>query len=217
MYYIPYANTFEGLSLTPLQWVATGVEYLCYRVDILLQRPGINYVWPKKKPFKYVLDASFLQWNKKGEIIYRSPDGVLQKVAVEKLVLWLNAFDAEAIIWPFAHQDAFKNRRCLIKKLDHEELYDENGVFAALSNRASEMGFAGAFYAPRQENILNPVYATDNQVLRPGCDCETCQAFLSRAYLHHLLEHTPLLAQRFLIVHNVRQMVLNIRLNVKNQ
>lgn len=35
------------------------------------------------------------------------------------------------------------------------------------------------------------------------CTCPTCEQQLTRAYLHHLLEHTPLLCQRFLIQHNV--------------
>lgn len=35
------------------------------------------------------------------------------------------------------------------------------------------------------------------------CICPTCSQQFSRAYLHHLLQHTPLLCQRFLIQHNV--------------
>ncbi|HBI22584.1 MAG TPA: queuine tRNA-ribosyltransferase [Legionella sp.] len=37
----------------------------------------------------------------------------------------------------------------------------------------------------------------------PVCHCPTCSQKLTRAYLHHLLEHTPLLCQRFLIQHNI--------------
>lgn len=35
------------------------------------------------------------------------------------------------------------------------------------------------------------------------CACPTCNQQFTRAYLHHLLQHTPLLCQRFLIQHNV--------------
>ncbi|ARM34919.1 tRNA-guanine transglycosylase [Legionella longbeachae] len=35
------------------------------------------------------------------------------------------------------------------------------------------------------------------------CICPTCSQQFTRAYLHHLLQHTPLLCQRFLIQHNV--------------
>jgi queuine tRNA-ribosyltransferase len=34
------------------------------------------------------------------------------------------------------------------------------------------------------------------------CRCPTCRLGLSRAYLHHLYWHTPLLCQRYLIMHN---------------
>lgn len=40
-------------------------------------------------------------------------------------------------------------------------------------------------------------------VIDPLCECPTCKQQLTRAYLHHLYEHTPLLCQRFLIQHNV--------------
>ena len=36
-----------------------------------------------------------------------------------------------------------------------------------------------------------------------NCSCETCSQGFTRAYFHHLLQHTPLLAQRFLVIHNV--------------
>lgn len=36
-----------------------------------------------------------------------------------------------------------------------------------------------------------------------SCLCSTCKQGFSRAYMHHLLAHTPLLCQRFLVTHNV--------------
>ena len=40
-------------------------------------------------------------------------------------------------------------------------------------------------------------------VIDEACHCPVCSLRLSRAYLHHLLQHTPLLCQRFLVQHNV--------------
>ena len=34
------------------------------------------------------------------------------------------------------------------------------------------------------------------------CECPTCTSQLTKAYLHHLYHHTPLLCQRFLVQHN---------------
>lgn len=41
------------------------------------------------------------------------------------------------------------------------------------------------------------------EMIDANCACPTCSQQFSRAYLHHLLQHTPLLCQRFLIQHNV--------------
>lgn len=40
-------------------------------------------------------------------------------------------------------------------------------------------------------------------VIDAQCSCPTCAQQLTKAYLHHLLQNTPLLCQRFLIQHNV--------------
>ncbi|WP_412755845.1 tRNA-guanine transglycosylase [Legionella bozemanae] len=41
------------------------------------------------------------------------------------------------------------------------------------------------------------------EMIDGDCACPTCSQQFTRAYLHHLLQHTPLLCQRFLIQHNV--------------
>ncbi|KTC89769.1 queuine tRNA-ribosyltransferase family protein [Fluoribacter dumoffii] len=41
------------------------------------------------------------------------------------------------------------------------------------------------------------------ELIDADCVCPTCSQQFTRAYLHHLLQHTPLLCQRFLIQHNV--------------
>ena len=40
------------------------------------------------------------------------------------------------------------------------------------------------------------------ELIDSNCRCPTCSQKLTRAYLHHLLEHTPLLCQRYLVQHN---------------
>lgn len=52
-------------------------------------------------------------------------------------------------------------------------------------------------------SLKDDAYRLDFDVVDEKCDCPTCKQRLTRAYLHHLLEHTPLLCQRFLIQHNV--------------
>lgn len=52
-------------------------------------------------------------------------------------------------------------------------------------------------------DIKENVYATQFECIDDACHCPTCQQKLTRAYLHYLFEHTPLLCMRLLIQHNV--------------
>lgn len=52
-------------------------------------------------------------------------------------------------------------------------------------------------------DLRDKIYATQFEPIDSACDCPTCKQQFTRAYLHHLLEHTPLLCQRLLIQHNI--------------
>lgn len=52
-------------------------------------------------------------------------------------------------------------------------------------------------------DLRDKIYASQFECIDSTCDCPTCKQRFTRAYLHHLLEHTPLLCQRYLIQHNV--------------
>jgi queuine tRNA-ribosyltransferase len=72
------------------------------------------------------------------------------------------------------------------------------------SNRIAEDGIQGIVYTKEGSiSILDASMEDDFSLISKDCGCETCSYQLTRAYLHHLLQHTPLLAQRFLIQHNV--------------
>ena len=53
-------------------------------------------------------------------------------------------------------------------------------------------------------DLREKIYATQFERIDSACDCTTCEQQFTRAYLHHVLEHTPLLCQRFLIQHNIK-------------
>lgn len=53
-------------------------------------------------------------------------------------------------------------------------------------------------------NIKNAVHRLDRGVLEEGCDCSTCTAGYSRAYLRHLYICGEILSLRLLSVHNLR-------------
>jgi queuine tRNA-ribosyltransferase len=51
-------------------------------------------------------------------------------------------------------------------------------------------------------DLKEPACALQFEPIDPSCTCPTCVQQFTRAYLHHLFIHTPLLCQRFLIQHN---------------
>lgn len=52
-------------------------------------------------------------------------------------------------------------------------------------------------------SLQNKDCAMRFEVIDTNCKCAVCSQNFTQAYLHHLLEHTPLLCQRYLIEHNI--------------
>jgi queuine tRNA-ribosyltransferase len=72
------------------------------------------------------------------------------------------------------------------------------------TNQSALDGLNGLVYSGDEViNILDSSMTFQYEVIQASCSCPTCSQKLTRAYLHHLLVHTPLLCQRFLIQHNV--------------
>ena len=55
-----------------------------------------------------------------------------------------------------------------------------------------------------QVSIKRKIYENDQQPLDPGCDCTTCAAGYSRAYLRHLSKVGESLSGTLLSIHNLR-------------
>lgn len=72
------------------------------------------------------------------------------------------------------------------------------------SDKPSQDALAGHMYT--QDGILDvldPIYQQSFIPLDLPCTCTVCEQGFTRAYLHHLYQHTPLLAYRLLMMHNV--------------
>lgn len=67
----------------------------------------------------------------------------------------------------------------------------------------TEYGFLGLAYDGLNViNLKEDKHALSFEKINSSCQCPTCASNLTKAYLHHLYAHTPLLCQRFLIQHN---------------
>ena len=88
------------------------------------------------------------------------------------------------------------------------------GVAYLENNQPAHDGMNGIMYTAGGDfDLTQAAYAQDFTPLDVSCVCPTCRAGLTRAYLHHFLQHTPLLCQRFLIQHNT---MINFSLNGAN-
>ncbi|MCX7117717.1 MAG: hypothetical protein NTW94_07435 [Legionellales bacterium] len=80
----------------------------------------------------------------------------------------------------------------------------ENGAQIVETDRPAADGYQGIAYGEEGAMAIHEVhFALQFTPLDANCDCKTCSQKLTRAYLHHLWHHTPLLCQRFIIQHNV--------------
>jgi queuine tRNA-ribosyltransferase len=193
---VPVFNAQEGLSLTPQQWKTTGIQVFAFDVLNLLQRPGYPYVFDIKKymgcPGRVILDTRMLHLNTKDEVVYRRPDGSLQKLSLDKLALWLVQLGADEVIWAFKYE---------LQGITQAKSEDYN-----ISNQVALDTMSGRVYQGKElYSILDPQYEMNFSPLALDCDCQACQQGVTRAYIHHLLPHTPLLAQRYVMMHNMWQ------------
>ncbi|MDP3561026.1 MAG: queuine tRNA-ribosyltransferase [Legionellaceae bacterium] len=79
-----------------------------------------------------------------------------------------------------------------------------SGVDLIESNRPAQDALDGFIYHPEQSFfIMDEAQRMTFDVIDVGCACPVCNQKLTRAYLHHLYQQTPLLCQRLLIQHNV--------------
>ena len=65
---------------------------------------------------------------------------------------------------------------------------------------------------PRGRLVIGrKAYSNDLAVIEPGCDCYTCRAGYSRAYVRHLYQSKELTYYRLASIHNVRAMIRTVQ------
>lgn len=77
------------------------------------------------------------------------------------------------------------------------------GVDSIESDKPAFDAYHGCVYSQKSTiQIQDTSQAMLFETIDSTCKCPTCQQQFTKAYLHHLFEHTPLLCQRLLIQHN---------------
>lgn len=102
-----------------------------------------------------------------------------------------------------------KQKPCYISgeiSVDLIKLSASLGIDFIESNEPARLAMQGQVYSQKGLiNLIDVQTEMDFSLIDSECVCPTCTRQLTKAYLHHLFLHTPLLCQRFLIQHNVFQ------------
>lgn len=90
----------------------------------------------------------------------------------------------------------------------------KNGAAFVESDRPASDAVCGKIYCNEGDIILqDSALSLQFEPIDKHCNCPTCSQQFTRAYLYHLFEHTPLLAQRLVIQHNVHYCQAMLRNN----
>lgn len=82
--------------------------------------------------------------------------------------------------------------------------YLEAGVDWLESDAPANHAFNGSVYSDAGLiDLTKEDCAQQFEIISSDCACPTCTQRFTKAYLHHLFLHTPLLCQRLLIQHNI--------------
>lgn len=80
----------------------------------------------------------------------------------------------------------------------------DKGIEFIETDEPAKAAMQGKVYSwPGNVDLMDAKTQMQFETIDAECTCPTCAQQFTRAYLHHLLQHTPLLCQRFLIQHNV--------------
>ncbi|KTD66430.1 hypothetical protein [Legionella shakespearei] len=100
-----------------------------------------------------------------------------------------------------------KDKPCYISgkiSFDLIKLSASLGIEFIESDEPATLAMQGQVYSRNGViHLIDPQTEMDFSLIDSECLCPTCTRQLTKAYLHHLFLHTPLLCQRFLIQHNV--------------
>jgi queuine tRNA-ribosyltransferase len=207
MIYIPSVTSKAGTTVTMADWCAVDVTIISCDLGELLVKPGMDVLnaldtlksywdWPGE----LVLNLMSLTSDKAGHSSIRSDyDGRTLRFEDNEILMLLEYLNPDYVVLPsylvsLAHQTC---PNLLLKLL-------ERRTDAYETDKPAQDALAGWIYMSDDSDFLitDTTHARSFVVMQDGCSCPACDAGLTRAYLHHLNAHTPLLCHRWLVMHN---------------
>jgi queuine tRNA-ribosyltransferase len=183
---IPIIYGLKSGCLTNRDWQVLGVTTGAVSLDALLMKPGIDTL---KK-----IDNlnTWLGWHGKIYLLQEYSGTIKDFIYSLK-----SSYDGAKITVSLDELNK------IILQLRVDEIINSNDKSYNVSDNAEQLAMAGKFIVDKTpHNILDETYENDLNLLVAGCNCPSCAQGFTRAYLQHLYKQTPLLAHRYLAMHN---------------
>lgn len=199
--YIPVITSAAGMCLTLENWQRAGVVSGLFSLETLLIKPGFEVLkrWKDLRSYtgwhgRVLLDPILpLHPKKQGSFLLRSAwDGTQMPVDPLCLQEIIAHLQADEVLGSEQQTSYVISDKPAANALQGWVAYTPDASVSVLSHQE-----------PSWFLLSDSRLKTDQMLLSPGCACPTCKAGYTRSYLHHLVQQVPLLAYRFLIMHNV--------------
>jgi queuine tRNA-ribosyltransferase len=207
--FVPILTTQAGSCLTMQNWQQAGVNALACELDSLIVKPGISVL----KTFTNL--RSYLAWpgtiflyvnlqvsGPHATYLIRSPyDGQKIQLMQAELFALIMHLQPDYVVFSV---DMYSVAEMFMQYAAVFPTPVNQAILHAMSNKPADDAFHGLIYSHDEVfSLLAPASQYSFVPLDRCCSCAICSAGYTRAYLHHLLQHTPLLARRLLILHNI--------------
>lgn len=209
LHYVPYITTAAAACLTQDNWHELNIQYAICSLEHILVKPGLAF-WQNGISLKtylawdktLFLDVSGLDLHK--DVVIKSPyDGARIKINLDQLWTLVEQLQPDTVLLP-AGISAPNIPSSVITHTENGIRFDFLGQSFFASDCPAQDAMQGIIYhKDGHYSLQDAKYAMDFELLDETCLCPSCQQSFTRAYLHHLLQSTPLLCQRFLLMHNV--------------
>lgn len=196
---IPLLNHKNAVLLSEQDVREMGFARVALCLAEILMKPGLNALLASKQPSRllaiqggWVADLRGLQYLPAADsfALVSHYDGSKLKISQAQLLHVLQHLEVQALVLP-------KNGVANFSRFEHID--DTRIELDAFCKAHAGEFWDGQGYA----DIQNPQYRLDTRILAEDCTCKICRTPFTKSYLHHLYQETPLLAERYLALHNL--------------
>lgn len=205
--FVPSLTDEAGSVLTVADWISIDVIRASCELSELLLKPGLAVLqkldnlkaywdWPSE----LILHALSIASNAKDQCVIRSKyDGQILRFTYDEILILIQHLNPDHVVLPAYLLP--------LAEQDYPDIYSKCVDYDVdQGQKPGQDALKGLIYASGNECdylITDKKYAMDFSVLNKACACPACADGFTRAYFHHLYVHTPLLCQRWLVMHNI--------------